>query len=159
MNTPRSGAGRPAPSRTTPIPPGTRDVLPDEMRELRAICGRMRATFEDAGYGEVHTPALEYEDVLRPAGARPAYRVVDDHGDVLVLRSDMTVPIARVAATRYTNVEPPLRFSYLAHAYRGVRPQRGRVHLAVAEPVEHPAQLLGDRAQLPHLVGQHVAGP
>ena len=36
-----------------PIPPGTRDVLPDEMRELRAITERLRATFEDAGYGEV----------------------------------------------------------------------------------------------------------
>jgi ATP phosphoribosyltransferase regulatory subunit HisZ len=45
---------------------------------------------------------------------------------VLVLRSDMTVPIARVAATRYAHVEPPLRFSYQAHAYRGVRPQRGQ---------------------------------
>ena len=27
---------------THPIPPGTRDVLPDEMRELRAITERMR---------------------------------------------------------------------------------------------------------------------
>ena len=35
------------------------------MRELRAITERMRETFERAGYGEVHTPALEYEDVLR----------------------------------------------------------------------------------------------
>jgi ATP phosphoribosyltransferase regulatory subunit len=50
---------------THPIPPGTRDVLPEEMRELRAIGDRMRACFERAGYGEVHTPALEYEDVLR----------------------------------------------------------------------------------------------
>jgi ATP phosphoribosyltransferase regulatory subunit len=45
---------------------------------------------------------------------------------VLVLRSDMTVPIARVAATRYAHSEPPLRFCYLAHCYRGVRPQRGQ---------------------------------
>jgi ATP phosphoribosyltransferase regulatory subunit len=29
-------------------------------------------------------------------------------------------------ATRYGSAEPPLRFSYLAHAYRGVRPQRGQ---------------------------------
>src|SRR5205807_8075551 len=27
---------------------------------------------------------------------------------------------------RYADAEPPLRFSYLAHAYRGVRPQRGQ---------------------------------
>lgn len=121
MKTSRSGAGQPAPSRTAPIPPGTRDVLPDEMRELRAISARMREIFEGAGYGEVHTPALEYDEVLRrgeerAAGAR--YRTFDEEGNVLALRSDMTIPIARVVATRYAEAEPPLRFCYFAHAWR-----------------------------------------
>ena len=108
---------------THPIPPGTRDVLPDEMRELRAICDRMRACFEGAGYGEIHTPALEYEEVLRrgeerAAGAR--YRTFDEQGNVLALRSDMTIPTARVVATRYRDVEPPMRFCYFARAWRAV---------------------------------------
>jgi ATP phosphoribosyltransferase regulatory subunit len=108
---------------TYPIPPGTRDVLPDEMRELREICDRMRGCFERSGYGEIHTPALEYEEVLRrgeehAAGAR--YRTFDEQGQVLALRSDMTIPIARVVATRYGGVEPPLRFSYFARAWRAV---------------------------------------
>jgi len=51
------------------IPPGTRDVLPEEMRELRAIGDRMRACFERAGYGEIHTPALEYEETRNKARA------------------------------------------------------------------------------------------
>jgi ATP phosphoribosyltransferase regulatory subunit len=111
------------------IPSGTRDVLPDEMRELRAMTDRMRAVFERFGYGEVYTPALEYEDTLARGdmvATRPAYRMVDEQGHALVLRSDMTVPIARLAATRYAHAEPPLRFCYFAHAYRGVRPQRGQ---------------------------------
>src|ERR687896_908332 len=117
---------------THPIPPGTRDVLPEEMRELREICEHMRGRFEDSGYGEIHTPALEYEDVLRrgeerAAGAR--YRTFDEQGAVLALRSDMTIPIARVVATRYADAEPPLRFSYFAHAWRAV--ERG-----VGEPRE-----------------------
>src|SRR3954452_6865518 len=116
----RSVVGTPATSRTA-IPPGTRDVLPEEMRELRAIGDRMRAAYEDAGYGEIHTPALEYEEVLlrgdeRAAGAR--YRSFDDQGAVLALRSDMTIPIARVVATRYAEAEPPLRFSSVARAWR-----------------------------------------
>jgi ATP phosphoribosyltransferase regulatory subunit len=127
----RSGAGQPAPSRTA-IPPGTRDVLPEEMRELRAISSRMRDVFEEAGYGEVHTPALEYEEVLRrgeehAAGAR--YRTFDERGDVLALRSDMTIPIARVVGTRYADAPTPLRFCYFAHAWRAV--ERG-----VGEPRE-----------------------
>ncbi len=111
------------------IPSGTRDVLPDEMAELRAMTDRIRDVFTASGYGEVYTPALEYEQTFSRAnisGARPAYRVFDEHGSVLVLRADMTVPIARLVATRYAAAEPPLRFSYVAHAYRGVRPQRGQ---------------------------------
>lgn len=118
------------------IPSGTRDVLPDETREVRAITDTLRRVFEDHGYGEVYTPALEYESVLARAGhtahgaasaeAQPAYRVFDESGAALVLRSDMTVPIARVVASRYPTAEPPLRFCYLAHCYRGVRPQRGQ---------------------------------
>jgi ATP phosphoribosyltransferase regulatory subunit len=112
-----------------PIPSGTRDVLPEETREVRAITDTLRGVFERHGYGEVYTPALEYESVLARADmaeARPAYRVFDETGAVLVLRSDMTVPIARVVATRYPTSEPPLRFCYFAHCYRGVRPQRGQ---------------------------------
>jgi ATP phosphoribosyltransferase regulatory subunit len=112
-----------------PIPSGTRDVLPDEMRELRTITEAVRGVFEASGYGEISTPALEYEAVLTRGDARaadPAYKLFDEHGDVLVLRSDMTIPIARVVATRYAHAEPPLRFCYFAHAYRSVRPQRGQ---------------------------------
>jgi ATP phosphoribosyltransferase regulatory subunit len=112
-----------------PIPSGTRDVLPDEMRELRAITGAIGAVFARRGYGEVATPALEYETTLTrgdAAAADPSYRLFDERGDVLVLRSDMTIPIARVVATRYAAEPPPLRFCYLAHAYRSVQHGRGQ---------------------------------
>src|SRR3954451_22834327 len=105
------------------IPSGTRDVLPDEMRELRAMTDRIRGVFERAGYGEVYTPALEYESTLAGGwtGMRmPPSRMFDEQGNVLVLRSDMTVRIARLLSTRYTHPEPPFRFCYFAHAYRRV---------------------------------------
>ncbi len=116
------------------LPSGTRDVLPDEMRELRALTDRIRGVLDEAGYGEVYTPALEYQSTFEhglPSAGRsdvattPAYRMFDEQGNVLVLRSDMTLPIARLVATRYGQAEPPFRFSYFAHTYRGVRPQRG----------------------------------
>jgi ATP phosphoribosyltransferase regulatory subunit len=112
-----------------PIPPGTRDILPDEMRELRALSNSLLETFERFGYGEVWTPTLEYEDVLvtgdeRAAGA--SYRLFDEHGQVMALRSDMTIPIARLVATRFADAAGPLRLCYLSHAYRAVTPQRGQ---------------------------------
>jgi ATP phosphoribosyltransferase regulatory subunit len=112
-----------------PIPPGTRDILPDEMRELRTLSTALLGTFERFGYGEVWTPTLEYEEVLvrgdeRAAGA--SYRLFDEHGQVLALRSDMTIPIARLVATRFADEAGPLRLCYLSHAYRAVTPQRGQ---------------------------------
>lgn len=122
------GLARAAEPMIHPIPSGTRDVLPDEMRELRAITDALRAVFERHGYGEVYTPAIELEESQRTGGgAVSPYRLFDDHGEVLTLRADMTVPIARVAATRYATAEPPLRFCYVAHAYRQVTPHRGQM--------------------------------
>src|ERR1700677_2447271 len=102
------------------IPSGTRDVLPDEMRELRELTERMRAVFDRAGYGEVYTPALEYERTFTRDGSAPngSDRLFDEAGEVLVLRADMTVPIARLVGNRYATAELPLRFCYFAHAYR-----------------------------------------
>jgi len=113
-----------------PIPPGTRDILPEEMRELRSLHGALIDVFEQRGYGEVATPAIEYDEVLARGDGRTAssaYRFFDERGDLLALRSDMTVPIARLVASRFAGAKPPLRFSYLANAFRAVRPQRGQM--------------------------------
>ena len=112
------------------IPPGTRDILPQEMQELRRLHRAMIEVFEDSGYGEVSTPAIEYDEVLARGDGRTAdsaYRFFDERGDLLALRSDMTVPIARLVASRYAGAEGPLRFYYLANAFRAVRPQRGQM--------------------------------
>jgi ATP phosphoribosyltransferase regulatory subunit len=122
-----------------PIPPGTRDVLPEEMRELRQLQGALIGIFEGRGYGEVATPALEYDEVLTHGGGRgdhAAYRFFDESGELLALRSEMTVPIARLAATRYAQAEPPHRFCYLAGAYRAVSPQRGEMREFLQAGVE-----------------------
>jgi ATP phosphoribosyltransferase regulatory subunit len=104
-------------------------MLPDEMRELRVITRGLRRIFEGAGYGEVWTPSLEYEDVLRTGDENAAgagFRTFDEQGHVLALRSDMTIPIARVVATRYAEEPGPLRLCYFAHAYRAVKRGTGQ---------------------------------
>jgi ATP phosphoribosyltransferase regulatory subunit len=113
-----------------PIPPGTRDILPDEMRELRALQATLADVFERYGYGHVATPTLEYDEVLQQGEGRSgvgAYRFFDERGELLALRSDMTIPIARLVASRFADAEPPMRFCYIGNAYRIVRPQRGQV--------------------------------
>jgi ATP phosphoribosyltransferase regulatory subunit len=104
--------------------------LPDEMRELRRLSLALVEAFERYGYGEVATPTIEYEEVLARGderGAPVAYRFFDESGELLAMRSDMTIPIARLVANRYAAAEPPFRLCYLARAYRAVRPQRGQM--------------------------------
>jgi ATP phosphoribosyltransferase regulatory subunit len=105
-------------------------MLPEEMRELRALEAALRAAFEQRGYGEVATPTIEYAEVLRRGDERyanAAYRFFDERGQLLAMRSDMTIPIARLVATRLQDEEPPFRLSYIARAYRAVNPQRGQM--------------------------------
>src|SRR2546423_1270002 len=100
-----------------PIPSGTRDVLPEETREVRAITDTLLRVFERHRYGEVYTPALEYESVLTRADmadAEPAYRVFDETGAVLAGRARRPSP------------HGPVRRSRRAAARRAPAPRRPR---------------------------------
>ena len=96
---------------TASDPPGTRDVLPDEMRELRAISGaharRLRGRRLRRG---AHARARVRGGAAPRRGARgrrPLPHSSTSRASVLALRSDMTIPIARVVATRYARRRAP----------------------------------------------------
>ena len=151
------------------IPPGTRDVLPDEMRELRRMQNSLLEVFESFDYDEVRTPTIEYADVVQrgdDSAAGSAYRFFDDRGELLALRTDMTIPIARLVATRFGDVAPPYRLSYMANAYMAVTPQRAQmrefghagIELIGVAGAEGTAEVTGvlskslDAVGLPHAV-------
>ncbi|MCC6832772.1 MAG: ATP phosphoribosyltransferase regulatory subunit [Thermoleophilia bacterium] len=118
-------------SRTPPppaaLPTGARDVLPLEAAELRSAEDALRRAFRAYGYREVRTPALEFAGQLeRGQGAEleHVFRLFDEDGRVLVLRPDLTIPVARLIATRLTDHPGPLRVSYTGPAFRA--PQTGK---------------------------------
>ncbi|MHB1380787.1 MAG: ATP phosphoribosyltransferase regulatory subunit [Thermoleophilia bacterium] len=111
------------------IPTGTRDVLPAEAAEVRYLADTIRAVFAGFGYGEVMTPTLELEDALERSGEqrfRRSFRLFDEQGRVMMLRPEMTTPIARLVATRMADRRLPLRLCYFANSFRPTTPQRGR---------------------------------
>ena len=111
------------------IPEGMRDVLPPETQRLRAVEDGLRARFAAYGYGEVRTPWLEFADTLEAAEddtLAAGYRLHDEQGHELMVRTDMTVPVARMAADRCDDEPLPLRFSYVAPCIRPWAPQRGQ---------------------------------
>ncbi|MGM0446561.1 MAG: ATP phosphoribosyltransferase regulatory subunit [Bacillota bacterium] len=101
---------------------GVRDILPAELRRRRAIYKRIRKVFQNADYREVITPTLEslelYTGIEGVIDKSEMFKVVDENGQILVLRPDVTMPIARLAATRFQDTPRPLKFSYLTTAYQ-----------------------------------------
>lgn len=110
-------------------PRGFRDVLTDEAVARETIAGAMSGALDGWGYDPVATPAVEmYATVDAAAGSLEgiAFRLVDSDGTLLALRPDMTIPIARIAATRMAQVPRPLRLRYRADVFREHESLRGQ---------------------------------
>lgn len=102
------------------IPEGVQDTLPPECWHKRRMEERVMALFRAAGYDEVETPSFEYYDVFAEGvGAvrqEKLQKFFDDKGRILVLRPDITMPIARLSATRLYEGKP-LRLCYRGSAF------------------------------------------
>ncbi len=108
------------------VPYGTKDILPGEMKTRRATENAIVNVFDKWGYDEVKTPDFEYVDTFGVAGAKGDFRFFDRNNNLLVLRNDMTAPIARLTATRLQGGEKIKRLCYLANLYRYEEIQAGR---------------------------------
>ena len=121
-------------------PRGFRDVLFEEASERRAVAGAMGEAFERAGYRFVETPALEEYATLQagagPALERSAFRMVDLDGSLLALRPEMTLPIARLAASRLAGEPVPYRVCYLGEVFREQASLRGEARQFTQAGVE-----------------------
>jgi ATP phosphoribosyltransferase regulatory subunit len=107
--------------------PGTRDVLPPESTRLLEVQAEIRDRFKLFGFREVVTPALEYSEVIEEHGLRDAsYKLFDQDNQMVLLRPEMTTPIARLVAQRLAGTPPPHKLSYVLPAYRRASVGRGQ---------------------------------
>lgn len=110
-------------------PRGFRDVLFEEAAERRSVTASVTDVFLRYGFRFVETPALEEYSVLESAAGGSlegtAFRMVDLDGSLLALRPEMTLPIARLAATRLEEGAGPWRLCYSADVYREHASLRG----------------------------------
>jgi len=115
------------PTRKFSTTPGTRDVLPPESTRLLDVQARIRERFRLFGYGEVLTPTLEYSEVIEEPKLRDAsFKLFDPDNQMLLLRPEMTTPIARLVAQRLRNFPPPYKLSYVLPVYRRASVGRGQ---------------------------------
>ena len=99
--------------------PGTRDILPPESTRLLDVQAMVLERFRLHGFREVITPALEYSEVIEEPRLRDAsFKLFDPDNQMLLLRPEMTTPIARLVAQRLSNVPIPHKLSYGLPVYR-----------------------------------------
>lgn len=101
-------------------PVGFRDVMSEEALVREQLSARVQALFTSQGYQPVETPTLEVLNVMEAGGHVPEapFKFFDSHGDLLAMRPDVTMQIARMAATRVTHFNEPLKLRYTQRVFR-----------------------------------------
>lgn len=126
-------------------PIGVRDYLPRATKRLRRIERSVLDCMSNWGYEPIKTPTIEYYDTVGIASStsdRKLFKLLNNRGQTLVLRSDLTAPIARVASSLLREEPLPLRLSYHANVFRAIEEEAGRE----AEFFQTGVELIGDRS-------------
>ncbi|MFB5269664.1 ATP phosphoribosyltransferase regulatory subunit [Paenibacillus enshidis] len=124
-------------------PAGVRDYLPRAVSKLRAIERNVLECMERWGYRQIMTPTMEYYDTVGVASStsdQKLFKLLNNRGTTLVLRGDMTAPIARVVSSLLKEEPLPLRLSYHANVFRAIEEEAGRE----AEFFQTGLELVGD---------------
>ncbi len=115
------------------LPDGLRDVLPPDAAHEAAVLQGLVDRFQAEGYRRVDPPLVEFEEGLfdgpGAATAAQTFRLMDPVSQRMMgLRADMTVQIARIAASRLGRDARPLRLCYAGPTLRvrgdQLRPER-----------------------------------
>lgn len=115
------------------LPAGLRDVLPPRADWEAQASEHLLGSFAAHGYARVKPPLIEFEEtLLSGSGADLAgqmFRVMDPVSQRMMgLRTDITLQVARIAATRLRDAARPLRLAYAGQVLRvrgtQLRPER-----------------------------------
>ncbi|MBE5812433.1 MAG: histidine--tRNA ligase [Clostridiales bacterium] len=109
---------------------GFMELLPEDQIKFNNMVDKIRKSYEKFGFLPLDTPVLELAEVLlAKAGGETEKQIyrIDKGGDSdIVMRFDLTVPLARFVAKNSNDIAFPFRRYQIGKVYRGERPQKGR---------------------------------
>ncbi len=118
-------------------PSGTLELLPRDQMVFQHMLDVIRRGYERFGFVQVETPVFELKDIiLTKSGGETEKQVYfvqstgaiqQGHAPDMALRFDLTVPLARYVAQHERELAFPFRRYQIQRAYRGERPQKGRM--------------------------------
>lgn len=116
------------------LPNGLLDLLPPNAENEARVINAFMDSFAAFGYARVKPPLVEFEESLLGEGpgqalSRQTFRMMDPVSQRMMgVRADVTAQIARIATSRLSDEERPLRLSYAADVLRvngsQLRPER-----------------------------------
>jgi ATP phosphoribosyltransferase regulatory subunit len=105
------------------LPAGLHDLLPPDAEREAALVEHAMGVFRAHGYERVKPPLVEFEESLLGGVGKSwslqTFRMMDPESQRMMgVRADMTLQVARLAATRLVNAPRPLRLSYSGEVLR-----------------------------------------
>src|SRR5438270_3290306 len=114
------------------LPRGFRDRDESELAAETRMLDTIRRVYASYGFQALETPAFEFTDALGkflPDLDRPnegVFSLLDDDGQWLSLRYDLTAPLARYVAENFQHLPKPFRRYQLGQVWRNEKPGPGR---------------------------------
>jgi len=102
-------------------PLGTKDILPEKLLKIKKITDSSKELIERWGYEEIETPIIEYYQTVGLYSKIPEEKLIkflDSTGKTVILRPDLTTPIARFVSSVYHDAEFPIRLMYQGNVFR-----------------------------------------
>ena len=125
----------------TQVPPGTQILIGDAARRRRAVEATIFSVFEGWSYEEIIPPMFDYFDVFIKGMGHDLedriYRFIDREGNLLALRPEFTSLLAKMSATRLSDLPKPVRLSYSGEVLRFETPKGGRGREFAQIGIEH----------------------
>ena len=113
-------------------PEGVKDQLPNNCYLKRNLEGTLRQFFLGYGFDEIETPVIEFYDTfyltMNSMKQEEMFKLIDSRGRLLVLRPDMTIPTARMVATKMADRTTPQQYFYIGDCFRFNEAGGGRLN-------------------------------
>lgn len=104
------------------IPTGVTDLTPEETAKYSELIDQVTTILNKKNYQLIQTPTLESFDFLAngmgPTLQQKSVKFVDTTGQVVTLRPDNTLAVARLVSTRLKHHTNPLKLYYKAPVFR-----------------------------------------
>lgn len=131
------------------IPHGFDFVDADQTAFIQGTNNTIRKILSEAGYREIILPTLDYSPTFsitsRDAVQRSRFETRDSDGDVLAIRSDLTVQVVKAAATGRLGDDFPLKVSYFQKVFHDIPWGSGKRREIFQAGVELVGDEPGDR--------------